>query len=107
MRRVECSRVAVEKGTWIVAGTELDTVPEDKRCCLHYLWVNKKTGASLCYAYNLGKECKDGKHVKPEQCTKQMKETKLYHRLVAERGNPNCPPKGPAAPTKLEQAKTE
>ena len=82
-------------------GIELSAVPEDERCCLHYLWVRKDgSNVSLCGNYNKGHrdKCSLGKHLaKP---TAAMKKTKLFNRLKKERGEPNCPASGPAPPTK-------
>ena len=80
-------------------GKPLDEIPKADRCCLHYCWV-KPDGTSLCWAFNKGKDCKNGPHqVEP---TKAMKQTRLFNRLKAEHGPPNCPANGPKATAKKD-----
>ena len=76
-------------------------IPEDQRCCAHYLWVNKATGYSLCKKFNKGVEC-HGRHVPPSQCSKAMKGTNTFAKLKAENGPMNCPASGPKAPDKKD-----
>ena len=79
-------------------GKAVTDVPQEKRCCLHYLWT-KKDGSSLCANFNKGVECWKGPHL--PRATQEMASTNLYARLKAEHGKPNCPaggPKKPAAP---------
>ena len=78
-------------------GTALKDVAADKRCCLQYCWVNKG-GFSCCWNFNKGVQCPLGKHVAPQDLTKEMKATNLYAKLLAERGKMNCPKDGPKAP---------
>ena len=45
-----------------------------------------------------------GKHVAPADIPEEMKKTKLYAKLLAERGRPNCPKHGPKPPATPEKA---
>ena len=79
-------------------GTDVKDVPADQRCCLQYCYVGRKTGLSLCNAFNQGKDCPLGKHVAPGNLTPAMKKTNIYAKYIAERGPMNCPSGGPKAP---------
>ena len=62
-----------------------DAVPEDQRCCLHYLWVTGPNNKSCCHAHNGKRECRNGKHVKFDQVSKAMKGTKPSAKLFADK----------------------
>ena len=80
-------------------GKDLDSVPAEKRCCLHYLWI-RKDGTSLCDSYNKGIACWKGPHL--ARATPEMLATKIYARMKHEHGKPNCPSDGP--PKKVQVA---
>ena len=67
------------------------------------MWVRGDgSNISLCGAYNRGEKegCKLGKHL--AKAPPAMAKTKLFNKLKAERGKPNCPPSGPAPPDNVQ-----
>ena len=77
-------------------GTDLSSLSPGELCCAHFCWV-RKDGTSCCLAHRTGKECRNGKHTTTP--SRAMKGTKLFNRLIAERGQPNVPAIGPPPPT--------
>ena len=83
-------------------GKDLSEIPADKRCCLHFMWV-KSDGTSYCSGYNAGKidGCRCGKHIAAG--TPEMRGTKLFAKLKAERGRPNAQKQAPKPPDPAAQ----
>ena len=75
-------------------------LPEDQRCCAHFLWV-RPDGTSFCKKFNKGVEC-HARHLPPSKCPKAMKGTNTWAAMRARHGEMNCPEAGPKKPVKKE-----
>ena len=80
-------------GTDQYPGVEIKDIPEDQRCCIFHLYVDKN-GASCCKTAKSGKECKM-QHL--PHATKAMLKSKVYNKYCALWGMPNAHQPAPAA----------
>ena len=71
-------------------GTLMKDVPDDQKCCVYWLWVNKTTGKSMCRHAREGKPC-PLPHL--DKATGAVKKTRDWAKMKHLYGDPNGPPK--------------